>query len=488
MNRVVLTLLGICLFCVVGKAQYDERGRLANDQKSAAAAAYQSKQSLFSLGSNNPADWTAPAQRRDGSWTQRYVYTNDNSTIRIPQRRVNSQAQQKAVKQAQRDSEHREWLEMRNERLRQAKKAQEARKRQEAAENAADRQAGYMRHLSLTDGYYKKQSDRDHYLATVAARNVDMNHTVDKVTTRPVEAAKPVVSTMSNNELADLLSPEPVGNVVFRPSSNYVSVTGNTDLDESVQMKWDWASNEKNILSVEHKKLENIGQSPVLLLSHDEFSLDSVTLFILPGYGLVMSAGDSLMVLKDSLLKCVAWQDGRDYYNVVACGNKLIGRTDNAVYDIEDQTGMPLVEFDTEEFMLFANDSRSIYALVWYDNISSVIKIDVEDKSYTEILRLGLPVWKVESNGAKTFILIENSIYILTEDGEPHLFYRSESTINDLVFSAWGLLLATDDEIIRISSLSDTGTFYPYGAYRIWTDGNEVYMLDIECNLLYIEK
>ena len=488
MNRVVLTLFGICLFCVVGKAQYDERERLANDQRSAAAAAYQSKQSLLSLGSDNPADWTVPSQRRDGSWTQRYVNTNDNITIRVPQRRVSSQASKNAAKKAQRDLEHREWLEMRNEKLRQAKEAQEARKRKEAAENAADRQAGYMRHMSLTAGYYKKQSDRDHYLATVAARNVDLHHTVDKVTTQPVEAAKPVVSTMSNDELADFLSPEPVGNLVFRASSNYVSVTGNTDLDESMQMKWDWASREKNILSVGHKKMENIGQSPVLLLSHDEFSLDSVTLFVLPGYGLVMPAGDSLMVLKDSSLNCVAWQDGRDYYNVVACGNKLAGRTDNAVYIIGDTTGVPLVEFDTEEFMLFANDSRSIYALVWYSNISSVIKIDVEDKSYTEVLRLGLPVWKVESNGIKTFILIENSIYILTEDGDPHLFYKSGSAINDLVFSPWGLLLATDEEIIRISTLSDTETFYPHGAYRVWTDGNEVYILDMDCNLLYIEK
>ena len=63
----------------------------------------------------------------------------------------------------------------------------------------------------------------------------------------------------------------------------------------------------------------------------------------------------------------------------------------------------------------------------------------------------------------------------------------SRPPINDLVFSPWGLLLATDTEVVRIISPTQTETFYPYGAYRVWVDGKEVYLLDSECNLLYME-
>jgi hypothetical protein len=138
--------------------------------------------------------------------------------------------------------------------------------------------------------------------------------------------------------------------------------------------------------------------------------------------------------------------------------------------------------------MLFAKDNQSVLALVWYGDISSVIEINVATKSYEELIRIDRTIWKVESNGEKSFILIGDDIYLLSDEGEPHLFYRSETTINDLVFSPWGLLLATDTEVVRIISPTQTETFYPYGAYRVWVDGKEVYLLDSECNLLYMEN
>ena len=124
MKRFVLILLGLWLFGGVAYAQYDERERLANDPRSAGAGAYHAKRSLMSLGSNDRSSWTVPAQQRDGSWTQRYVSSNDNITIRVPQRRVSRTAQQKVNRKAQRDAEHSAWLEQRNAQLEAAKEAQ----------------------------------------------------------------------------------------------------------------------------------------------------------------------------------------------------------------------------------------------------------------------------------------------------------------------------------------------------------------------------
>lgn len=501
MKRIVLLLVGLVLFGGVAHAQYDERERLANDPRSAGAGAYHAKRSLLSLGSNDRSSWTVPAQQRDGSWTQRYVSSNDNITIRVPQRRVSRTAQQKVNRKAQRDAEHSAWLEQRNAQLEAAQEAQRERDRirraKEAAENAADRQMGYARHMAATAGYYRSQQMRDQAMA-IEARRLDERYTARRVATPP-PANTPKVNTMSDDELAGLLDPQPVGRIIFvEPSkkiegsfseggTSRLDVTDNYLLDEDVLTKWQWASEEKNILSFSHKRRESLPQEPILLLANDELEIDSVSLFVLPNYGLVMPVGDSLMVLKDRSLNCVAWQDGREYYQVVPCGDRLIGQSETGIYDLAQRTSEPLVAFDTSDYMLFAKDNQSVLALVWYDDISSVIELNVATKSYEELIRIDQAIWKVESNGEKTFILIGEDIYLLSDEGEPHLFYRSETTINDLVFSPWGLLLATDTEVVRIISPTQTETFYPYGAYRVWVDGKEVYLLDSECNLLYME-
>ena len=501
MKRIVLLLVGVMLFGSVAHAQYDERERLANDPRSAGAGAYHAKRSLMSLGSNNPNAWTVPAQQRDGSWTQRYVSSNDNITIRTPQRRVSRTAQQTVARKAQRDADHAAWLEKRQAQIDAAKEAQRERDRirraKEAAENAADRQMGYARHMAATAGYYRSQQQRDQAMA-IEAQRIDERYTARRFATPP-PANTPKVNTMSDDELADLLDPQPIGRIIFvetpkkiegslsEGGSSRLDVTGNYTLDDAVLTKWQWASEEQNILSFSHKRRESLPQEPILLLSSDELEIDSVSLFVLPNYGLVMPVGDSLMVLKDRSLNCVAWQDGREYYQVVPCGDRLIGQAGAGIYDLAQRTAEPLVAFDTEDFMLFAKDNQSVLALVWYGDISSVIEINVATKSYEELIRIDQAIWKVESNGEKTFILIGDDIYLLSDEGEPHLFYRSETPINDLVFSPWGLLLATDTEVVRIISPTQTETFYPYGAYRVWVDGKEVYLLDSECNLLYME-
>ena len=501
MKKLILIILGVCLFHGVAHAQYDERERLANDPRSAGAGAYQAKRSLLSLGSNNPSSWTAPAQQRDGSWTQRYVSWNDNITIRTPQRRVSRTAQQKVDRKVQRDAEHSAWLAQRQAQIDAAKEAQRERDRirreREAAENAADRQMGYTRHMAATAGYYRSQQQRDQAMA-IEAQRMDERYTARRIATPP-PTNTPKVNTMSDDELADLLDPQPIGRIIFvetpkkiegslsEGGSSRLDMTGNYTLDDAVLTKWQWASEEKNILSFSHKRRESLPQEPILLLSSDELEIDSVSLFVLPNYGLVMPVGDSLMVLKDRSLNCVAWQEGREYYQVVPCGDRLIGQSETGIYNLAQRTSEPLVAFDTNDYMLFAKNSQSVLALVWYGDISSVIELNVAKKSYEELVRIDQTIWKVESNGEKTFVLIGDEIYLLSEEGEPHLFYRSETPINDLVFSPWGLLLATDTEVVRIISPTQTETFYPYGAYRVWVDGKEVYLLDSECNLLYME-
>lgn len=496
-------ILLVLLFAVSEvSAQSDYHDQLANDPTSAAAGAYQAKRSLWSLGSNDMSSWTVPARTQSGAWTQQRVHSNRNITIRPPQRRVSRTTQQKAAKKAQRDAEHSEWLEKRNAQIEAAKEAQRDRDRirrqREAAEDAADRQAGYARHMSQTAGYYRSQQARDQAMAIEAMRLNEQYTARRMATPPPTNTAK--VETMANEELAALLEPQPeaIGSLVYEAPQTHIegsfsdaqqghlAVTNNLYYDQESWQKWQWAAEESNVLNFTHTRTQPITQEPILLLSHEEYSVDSVTLFVLPSYGLVMPVGDSLLLLKDRSLSAVAWQDGRRYTSAFVCGDKLIGRQGKAIYTIEDQPTPPLLQFDTEEYSLFTGDNRSLYALFWYENLSSIFQIDLSTKNFHEIVRVPLPIWKVVANEHRRFILIEDDIYLLTEEGEPHLFYRSKERINDLDFSPWGLLLTTDKEVIRISSATKTETFYPYGAHQVWLDGNEVYLLDQNCDLLLI--
>ena len=481
-------------------AQYDDRDGWANDPTSAAAGAYQAKRSLQSLGSNDMSSWTVPARTNSGAWTQQRVSSNHDITIRVPQRRVSRTAQQQAAKKAQRDADHEAWLESRRTQIAAAKQAQqqreEARRKRVAAENAADRKAGYERHMNCTAGYYRSQQARDRAMAIEASR-LDEQYTARRFASPPsTQMAK--VETMANDDLAALLEPAPAGTLVYRDPAprrrgsladvqrGQMAVTNEQEYDSDLLQRWQSAGEASNLLRVSHQRTDHLTQEPILLLSHEEYAVDSATLFILPSYGLVMPVGDSLLILKDRALSALAWQDGRRYSSAFACGDWLIGRQGSTIYPIDATPQPPLLEFDTEEYALFAGDDGALYGLFWYEELSSLYRFDLATKQYEEVVRLPLPMWKVVANEHHRFVLVDDEIYQLTDGGEPILFYRSAEPIRDLDFSPWGLLLTTEREVIRILSPTQTETFYPYGAYQLWIDGHEVYLLDRNCDLLLI--
>lgn len=500
MRRTLLLLAALLVLSTSAMAQYDDRDGWANDPTSAAAGAYQAKRSLQSLGSNDMSSWTVPARTNSGAWTQQRVSSNHDITIRVPQRRVSRTAQQQAAKRAQRDADHEAWLESRRAQIEAANEERqqraEERRRRIAAENAADRKAGYERHLKHTSGYYRSQQSRDRAMA-IEAHRIDEQYTARRFATPPsTQSAK--VETMANDDLAALLEPVPAGTLVYRDPAlrrqgniadvqqGQMAITNEQDYDTEILQRWQSAGEATNLLRFSHQRSEHLAQEPILLLSHEEFAVDSATLFILPSYGLVMPVGDSLLILKDRSLNALSWQDGRRYSSAFACGDWLIGRQGATIYPIEATPQPPLLEFDTEEYALFAGDDGALYGLFWYEQLTSLYRFDLSTKQYEEVVRLPLPMWKVVANEHRRFVLVDDEIYQLNDKGEPTLFYRSAEPICDLDFSPWGLLLTTESEVIRILSPTQTETFYPYGAYQLWIDGNEVYLLDCNCDLLLI--
>lgn len=382
--------------------------------------------------------------------------------------------------------------ELRRQGLENARREEAERKRRIAAENAADRQMGYARHMAMMSGFYSQKYARDQYLMNEGARRLDESvHAMDFAT-----VPEQKVEVMKGNEMADLLK----GGIELRyekmevlfkdkqfETGDKLNVTDNLEMDEDILESWDKANMEDNVIDLKDKKSKKKAKQPKVLVSKEELCLDSFDLFILPQYGLVMQIGDSMRVLKDYELRAVSWVDGKRHSYIVPCGDKLIGRNDRAIYDIKKAHSAKILEFDTSDFSLFAGNDSTIYCVFWYENISSIFKINAVNRTYNEIARLPEFVWKVESNGTEAFVMIDNTILVLDNNETPHMFYKSDDYINDVTLSPWGILIATDKEIIRIKSAKECETFYTIAAKHIWCDGNEVYIQSKAGDLLYME-
>lgn len=355
-----------------------------------------------------------------------------------------------------------------------------------------------MQHAMLTAPMYQAAAERDHWHATEGARILSEIKAKDLV-------RWPTRQETSGAELAAGIKPkskkdEQKGSITFesepvlRSKQNFgnqngeVDMAGNGVMDEIQVGSWIYSFEEPDLLNGNSTKKKLKLKKPVILVRHDELPLDSMSLFLLPKYGLVAASSDSLVVLSDSKLRSISWMNGESYDYVVTCGNKLIGKRDGALYVIDEKKSTKLLKFSTDDFSIFSHDEHSVLVLSWNEGLTTIIKVDVDNKTYAEMLRLPYVIWAIASNGKDMFALVENSLYIINENGFPIKMYTHEMGLNDLAFSPYGLLVASNDQIIYVKSKNEIGVFYEQGAKRLWTDSQGVYALNNDGDLLYFKN
>lgn len=385
--------------------------------------------------------------------------------------------------------------ELRQQWMEEARRKEAERKRRIAAENAADRQMGFARHTARMSSFYQQKYARDQYMMNEGARKLDESvHAKDFIDT-----PEPKIETMKGKDMAKILQKgklivsdikQPLERDKHFNAGDKLNVTDKLELDENILNKWNLADAETNIIDLSGPKSSDKTKTkqPQVLISKDELCLDSMNLFILPQYGLVMQVGDSMRVLRDYELRAVSWADGKRYSHIVPCGNKLIGRDEQAIYEIKETNSTQILEFDTPDFSLFADNDSSVYCAFWHDGLSTIFRVNIKNNVYDEIARLPALVWKMESNGNETFVMIDNTIFIMDRKNMPHILYKSEEDINDVTLSPWGLLIATDQGITRVKSVDENETFYSVAAKYLWCHDNEVYIQTKEGDLLYMEN
>lgn len=386
----------------------------------------------------------------------------------------------------------REW------RMEQARIKREEERRRKKAEDDRSEMRARLQHAILTAPMYHAAAERDHWHATEGAKIIDQVKAKDliKLPERHETSGAELAAGIKRKSKKD----EQKGSVIFESEpalqskksygsqNEEVDMSGNGVMDEIQVGSWIESFEEPDLLNWESTKKKMKVKKPIVLVRYDELSLDSMSLFVLPEYGLVAAFDDSLVVLSDAKLGSIAWMNSEKYDYVVPCGNKLIGKRDGTLFVIDEKESTTLLKFSTNDFSIFSHDDHNVLVLSWNDGLTTVIKVDVDNKTYTEMMRLPYVIWAIASNGSEMFALVENSLYIINEKGFPIKMYTHDLGLNDLAFSPYGLLVATNEQILYIKSKDEMGIFYEQGAKRLWTDSQGVYAFNNNGDLLYFKK
>lgn len=380
--------------------------------------------------------------------------------------------------------------------MEQARAKQEAERIKRRMEADQREMRARMQHAIATAPYYAQAAAHDHWHATEGARILSEIKATDFVQMpqryessgaelaagiKPKEKKQSTVEVVS---LSILMKDKKLDN-----ESGHVNVTENIYLDEQQMNSWSVAIDEEGLIDIssitaneQDKRLR-----PFLLVSHEKLELDSLCPFVLPQYGLVSLLGDSLIVMKETELRSIAWIGGCESSYAVACGDRLIGKRGNVLNIVKAIGAEKLLEFDTDQFSIFPKDEKSIYAVCWYENISSIIRIDVDKREYNEIARLPFTVLTIAANENLTLALVENDVFLIDENGKPLKFFKSDEYVNDIVMSEEGLLVATDTHIVLAKNAREQHVILEEGAKRLWCDGKDIYYQSMNNDLYLFE-
>lgn len=276
--------------------------------------------------------------------------------------------------------------------------------------------------------------------------------------------------------------------IIINPNDDKIGVAEDCEIDQEQINNWEIASQHKSVINqstfIDEKKRRK-RKVPELLVSHERIDLNMVYPFIIPQYGLVVSEGDSLIILTDSLLKKVGWNEFGCSYAVV-CGEKIIGRKERVLSELEENGTEKILDVDSDDFSIFPKDDNSIYLLCWKEEISSIFSIDVKSNTYREIVRIPQEINSIVSNSKNTFILTIYDIYTIDANYIPHKFFNSKEIINDIVMTKEGLIIATEEQMILIKDLKKQEIFIDVGAKHMWMDKNKLYFQSMSDDLYMV--
>lgn len=374
--------------------------------------------------------------------------------------------------------------------------AEERRARIEA-ENRADRERGRAEYYQRMGSFHAYNAARDRWMATEGIRRLNSVHAKDMASI-PTAKREDKLNVMSGSDMANLLKDDKPKQVKFtvevvdhfennNTGNSAPDQSGDNSSNENDQKLWDiTASSSKAFINMPSKPKATAGYEKTLLFKKSELNLEGLFLTTLPGMGCIALIGDSLVLLDNSELAVLEWGKHLDISEVVVCGERTFAKQREKIIEIKRDDTEEVATFETENFSIYPETGKSFIVCAYSNDKNTVTRIDTEGMKRDEVICTSMPIDRICANGKVLFVLIGNKIVDL--EPSPALFFKGNDKINDLCMCRDGLLIATDKAVVLLKTKDDITSFSKNGAKRLWSDGEDIYLLDNKGDLYRYSK
>lgn len=461
-----------------------ERDEIIYDDHSAGAAAKSARSSLWSL-SGPQNDWVRPTYNTTNGYGTERIVTKKNAALGISistepssTEKVISRGTKKAGNRNRYDKcvENRRRMQAEAE---ERKRKEELRKRQLKEQDNARAAAVSSQYMQKTENFYSEKAQWDHSAEKRAMELMNM-HPVEAYMDLP-EAKEVDVkfrNKKSGKKIAAMFDKQKekteknvkknAGNILCldeytRKSNASIESDKSLRLFEREDVNYDDYNAWSEVLNSETCVVESIDKN-------SSFAID---------------VKETVSTENKALVRIFELEDTMETDKFLACGERVFYKEGDRIIEIGDSTYV-FMKLDTEEFNISPHTDSTFYITATKNDLTVIADVNINNKTYNELVKVPIDVVKIISNGNITLIVTPYEIVQFMDSESLELFWQSDDEINDACFCEIGILVATDKAVYMFESEDRAYEYIQSGAKKVWVDKYGIYAQISDKRILYI--
>lgn len=223
------------------------------------------------------------------------------------------------------------------------------------------------------------------------------------------------------------------------------------------------------------------------IVGHDEMNIEPAEIVHLPGLGLALwSDGDTLMFLDAPDLSAICFREPTRCRSLVALRSGIYAADGDSICRLATDS-LPsrfVGRLDNEQFTLHQATDSTFYALTADEEFSCVYEIYPEISQCEPIASFKGPIQKIESNGKKVVMWIDDALMSLADDGIVTPVYSADD-ISDFTVTPLGIMIATAEGLVWLTGPDKGAVIVKEPVKALWWDDADVlYYLTAEGDLI----
>lgn len=485
MNRTMRILLVIILliisfdvypqFNIYTDEWVKERDEIIYDDHSAGAAAKSARSSLWSL-SGPQNDWVRPTySATSGYSTERVTMAKKVSGINITEQtssngKVVPRGNTSAKKIGNRNRydkciENRRRMQAEAE---ERKRKEELRKRQLKEQDNARAAAFSNQYMQKTENFYSEKAQWDYraeervmelmnmhpveaYMDLPEAKEVDVKF-------RNKKSGKKIAAMFDKQrEKMEISVKKNAGNIICldeytRKSNASIESDKSLRLFEREDVNYDDYNTWSEVLNSETCVVECIDKN-------SSFAID---------------VKGTVSTENKALIKIFELEDTMETDKFLACGERVFYKEGDRIIEIGDSTCV-FMQLDTGNFNISPHTDSTFYITATKNGLTVIADVNINNKTYNELVKVPIDVVKIISNGNITLIVTPYEIVQFMDSESLELFWQIDDEINDACFCELGILVATDKAVYMFESEDRAYEYIQSGAKKVWADDGIIY-------------